>query len=148
MSEQVIRVLLIEDTVAEAKTIQSLLKMSSAMKFEVDWVSSLTDGLRKLAESSYDVVLSDLQLPEGYGLETFRMVQDQARDLPILLLTNIEDDTVARRALAAGAQDYLIKSQIDSKRLKKALLYGIERHKLVKELRDRYESRISELQAV
>lgn len=147
MTERIINVLHIEDTTAEAKTIQRLLSISSGVTFEIDWVQSLTAGLRKLADASYDVVLSDLQLPEGYGLETFRMVQGQAADLPIILLTNIEDETVALRALASGAQDYLIKSQIDSKRLKRALLYGIERHRLVKELRDRYETRIDELQA-
>lgn len=146
MTKPIIRLLMIEDTTVQARLVQKLLSTAKNVTFEYQWVMNLTDGLKQLAENNYDIVLTDLQLPEGYGLESFRMVQEHALDLPIVLLTNIEDEIVALKAIAAGAQDYLIKSQIDAAKLERALRYALERHKLVAELRTRYEARIEELQ--
>lgn len=145
MKEKVIKLLMIEDSMVEARAIQQLLARSKHVHFDVEWVQSLTNGLKQLAENDFDLVLTDLQLHDGYGLGTFRLVQEHALDIPIVLMTNIQDETVALKAIASGAQDYLVKTQTDHRRLIMVLQYALERHRIVAELRERYESRIAEL---
>ncbi len=145
MARPTIKVLHIEDTPTEAKLIHRHLERARNIEFEVEWVQSLTAGLKRLAEEQYDVVLTDLQLPDNYGLGTLHLVQDQANNLPIVLLTNIDEEQMSINALQAGAQDYLIKTKVDSHWLGKCLRFAIERHRIMSELRDRYEQRIDEL---
>ena len=146
MDKPIIRLLHIEDTTTEAIMVKQLLSRSKQFQFEIEWAPLLMEGLKRLADETFDVVLSDLQLPDGYGLSTFQLVQDQAYDVPIVILTNIDDDLVGIKAIQAGAQDYLIKSQIDSNRLVRTLCFAIERHRILSELRSRYEERIGELE--
>lgn len=141
-----IRVLHIEDTTSEARLIHQLLGRSKNPIFEIEWASELRKGLMLLAEKSYDLVISDLQLPDAYGLGTFRLVQDHALNVPIILLTNIEDDRLALQAIDAGAQDYVRKSQLDGDRLINVVRFAIGRHRLMSEMRDRYESTLAELE--
>lgn len=145
MAKPIITLLHIEDTPTEAHLIHHYLERSRDIQFEVEWVQSLTAGLKRLAEGKYDVVLTDLQLPDNYGLDTLRLVQNQATHLPVVLLTNIDEKQMCTNALKAGAQDYLIKTKIDSYWLCRSLAFAIERHSMLNELRDRYEERIAEL---
>ena len=145
MNEKKIKLLLIEDNVAQAQLVKKMLDSVENHEYEIEWVNTIRDGLKILADKRFDIILTDLQLHGGYGLETLRMVQDQAHDLPIVVVTSLEDENIANKAIQSGAQDYLMKSRLDSQRLDRAIRYGILRHELVNELRSRYEERIEEL---
>lgn len=145
MEKQTVRILHIEDTAAEAILIHKLLEGTRLVKIDVTWVRSLTDGLKRLAEDKFDVVLTDLQLPDSYGMGTFRLVQDHALHLPIVLLTNIDEPQMSLNAIQSGAQDYLLKSRIDTSMMEDRLRFAIERHHISSELRQGYEKRIREL---
>ena len=147
MTKKIIRVLLIEDTTIQARTVKHMLSSSDRIHFHVEWAASLSAGLQELARGDFDVALCDLQLHDSYGVGTLHRIQNQAGCIPIVLLTNLEDDVLKYQALSSGAQDYLIKSQIDAKQLITALDHAIERHKLFVEMRRAYESRIVELEA-
>ena len=145
MTKKTINVLLIEDTTVQVRTVKHMLSSSDRIHFSVEHANSLADGLRLLASADTDVVLCDLQLHDSYGVGTLHRLQNQAQDIPIVLLTNLEDEVLKYEALSSGAQDYLIKSQIDSKGLIRALDHAIERHKLFTEMQRGYEARITEL---
>ncbi len=145
MNKPIIRLLIIEDTAIQMKTIGHMLESSTRFEFVTDWATNLVDGLKLLSEKEFDVILSDLQLHDSYGVGTLHRLQNQAQSKPIVLLTNIEDEVLEREALSSGAQDYLIKSQIDPKGLIRALDHAIERHRLFAEMQRSYEARIAEL---
>jgi PAS domain S-box-containing protein len=135
MSEEVIRVLLIEDNPGDARLIQELLAEASAANFTLDCANELSAGLRRLAKNDTDVVLLDLGLPDSQGLDTFTTTHDQVRNVPIVVLTGLDDETLATRAMRAGAQDYLAKGNMDGDLLTRTIRYAIERKRAAKALR-------------
>ncbi|HYV43497.1 MAG TPA: ATP-binding protein, partial [Myxococcaceae bacterium] len=90
-------------------------------------VERLQDGLAHLRHSSFDVVLLDLSLPDAQGVETVAQTYATRRDVPIVILTGLDDEQVAIQAMHAGAQDYLVKGQFDHHLLARAILYARER---------------------
>ena len=135
MAEKPIRVLLIEDSSAQAKLIRDFLERSEASSFEVCWEDRLSTGLNLLAQGGIDIVLLDLTLPDAEGLESFNRAYAQAPAVPIVVLTGLEDESVAAQALQNGAQDYLAKKEVRHDSLVRSLRYAIERKRLEVELR-------------
>ncbi len=88
---------------------------------------TLSDGLEKLAEIHPDIILLDLSLPDSQGFETFDRTIAAAPKIPIVMLTGLADDDLAIRAVQAGAQDYLVKGQVDGNLLARTIRYAIER---------------------
>jgi len=138
-----IRVLLVEDNPADARlVVEALSEANSAAAgqpefaaFEVACADCLATGLERLAQAAWDVLLLDLSLPDSQGLATFARVFQPAPAVPILLLTGLEDETLAMQAIQAGAQDYLLKGQVTAPLLARAIRYAIERGRLIAELR-------------
>jgi PAS domain-containing protein len=91
-------------------------------------------GLERLVEGGIDVVLLDLGLPDSRGLETLNRAHTQAPEVPIVVLTGLADETVGVKAVQEGAQDYLVKGQVDGDVLVRAIRYGIERKRAEKAL--------------
>lgn len=127
MDDRQINVLLIEDNPGDAALIRVLLEEVEGTPFALERVDRLTAGLERLARGGIDVVLLDLSLPESQGLPTFLRAKSHAPNLPILVLTGLDDETLAVRAVQAGAQDYLVKGGVTSAVLSRALRYAIER---------------------
>jgi len=128
------KVLLIEDIQEYVQLINEMLKGAKDVRFHLDCVDCLSTGLKRLAGERIDVVLLDLGLPDSKGLGTFTKVHNQAPEVPIVVLTGLDDEELANRAVRDGAQDYLVKSQVDSNLLERALRYAIERKRAEKEL--------------
>ena len=84
-----------------------------------------------LAHERFDAVLLDMMLPGGSGIEAFTRVRELCPDIPVIVLMGIKDETLAIKAVGMGAQDYLVKGTIDGRVLKRAILYAIERRRLV-----------------
>jgi two-component sensor histidine kinase len=130
------RVLVIEDNPGDARLIHEMFRQSASHKdAQVVTVDLLEKGLRYLDEQFVDVVLLDLGLPDSDGLETFVAVQQHAPTTPVIVFTGLLDDETAARALRDGAQDYLIKGQIDADRLVRSVRYAIERKHAEEQLR-------------
>ncbi|MDH7485259.1 MAG: response regulator [Anaerolineae bacterium] len=125
----VIRVLLVEDNPGDARLIREMLSEVREVTFDVQRADRLSASLERLAEGGIDVVLLDLSLPDSQGLETFARVYAQAPEVPVVLLTGLDDADLAVRAVREGAQDYLVKGQLDSGLLARAIRYAIERHR-------------------
>jgi two-component system, cell cycle sensor histidine kinase and response regulator CckA len=125
-----IRVLLVEDNPGDARLIQEMLFEVKNTSFKLEWVDRLFKALDRLPQGNIDVVLLDLTMPDSSGLDTFTRLHSQNPRVPIIPLTGIDDETFAMNALRAGAQDYLVKGEVESKLLAGAIRYAIERKKV------------------
>jgi signal transduction histidine kinase len=136
-------VLLLEDNPGDARLIEHHVNNPNVQAFVDDvsltHVKTLTDGLEELESNLYDVLLLDLGLPESTGIETLERVAETDPDLPIIVLTGLDNEQVAVQAIQAGAQDYLQKGNLDSDRLVRALRYAVERHEQERELQRKTE---------
>lgn len=131
---QIIKCLLFEDNQSSAELIKQSLRYSSDVQYETDTVGSLSAGLEKLSSSEYRVILLDLSLTDSEGLETFVKVHRVAAHLPIIIVTSLDDEETAINAIQAGAQDYVIKGQVEGKDLLRTIYYAIERKSSQREL--------------
>jgi DNA-binding NarL/FixJ family response regulator len=122
-----IRVLQIEDNLADARLIRELVTEASSVGFTWENVERLNAASDILRVQPFDLVLLDLSLPDSQGLETFNRLQPHALCLPIVVLTGLDNELVGTQAVRAGAQDYLVKGQLDGERLVRVLRYAIER---------------------
>ncbi|MEM9214464.1 MAG: response regulator [Cyanobacteria bacterium P01_F01_bin.150] len=134
-----IEVLLVEDNRAEARLLQELLKGSPRNRFHLVHVLRLGDAIARLSEHSFDVILLDLTLPDSVGLQSLQTLLDHVQSLPIVVLTNTNDDELAIDAVRQGAQDYLIKRQVNQDMLVRSLRYAIERKQAAEALREANE---------
>jgi PAS domain S-box-containing protein len=135
MNTDVIRVLLIEDNPGDARLVRENLALSGTPAFHLDWAPDLAAGLQHLAENTVDAVLLDLGLPDSSGIATFEKVRARLSQVPVILLTGLEDDALASQAMRSGAQDYLVKSDVSGRLLGRMILYAIERKRTVEALR-------------
>lgn len=122
-----IRVLLVEDNPGDARLVQEMLLESGIGHFGLTHVSKLGDALRCLGDGDFEAVLLDLGLPDAYGLEALSLVNEVAPEVPIVILSALEDERVAVEALQRGAQDYLVKGQGGGHLLSRSIRYAIER---------------------
>lgn len=126
-----VRVLLVEDTELEAQVVESVLRQYS---FIVHRAGRLADALAALQSQELDVILSDLGLPDSDGLETLEALRQQSPATPIVVMTGRTDESTALRAVAAGAQDYLVKGSTDANALVRAIRYAVERGRAAEEI--------------
>ncbi len=126
------RVLLVEDNQGDAGLVRFALRAESGAdySFSAAHVVRLEDALESLREKPFDLVLLDLSLPDAQGLETLARIREAAPDLPIVIITGLNDDSMAVEAVRGGAQDYLVKGQTDSHAVIRAILYSIERKRI------------------
>lgn len=136
MGEDSIAVLLVEDSLADTALLMELLQESDAACWQVTHAKRMGQALEHLAIAEFDVVLLDLSLPDSQGLDTIAHVQAAVPHLPIVVLTGLQDKTLARQAVAQGAQDYLVKGQLSSELLLKTVSYAIERSHILKRLQE------------
>jgi signal transduction histidine kinase len=130
------KVLLVEDNVGFAYGVRDALVRQSAERFEVMEARTLADALEILQREEVDVVLLDLGLPDSSRLSTFSRTYACASDTAIIILTVLNDDGVAMQAVRAGAQDYLVKSEVEGNLLVRSIRYAIERNSVGKSLRE------------
>ncbi len=129
--QDIINVLLVDDDEGDRRLVQQILvKTSQQIKFTVESVDRLSTAIEYLSNDKYDVVLLDLGLPDSEGLETFAALHTKIPQVPIIVLSGTTDETLAIKAVQKGAQDYLIKGQLDGNTLARAICYAIERKKL------------------
>ncbi|MEH1938154.1 MAG: hybrid sensor histidine kinase/response regulator [Nostoc sp.] len=147
-----VKILLIEDNLAEAKLLQEFLMQAQSQEFTLVHVKRLGEALQELTQCNYDVILLDLTLPDSEGLSSLPPLIGQAPSVAIVVLTNTNDEELAIEAVRQGAQDYLVKRQVNPDVLVRSLRYAIERKQLLESLRTvnqtlqiRVEERTAEL---
>lgn len=135
MANSPVRVLLVEDGPGYAQLLRKTLAEETNPAFHVDEANRVQTALKRLAQGGIDVVLLDLYLPDSNGLETFATLRANAPDVPVVVLTVVDNDAVAVEAVRQGAQDFLVKGQVDGKTLSRVMRYAIERHLMQQALR-------------
>jgi len=133
MDNKLINVLLIEDNPDDAFLLQETLAEARGARFHIEVASRLSKGLERLVKEGIEVVLLDLSLPDSRGHDTFKTVRREAPGVPIVLLTGLDDENLAMEAAHEGAQDYLLKGEVDANSLSRSIRYAIERHRLLME---------------
>jgi signal transduction histidine kinase len=130
MKEKVLQVLLVEDNAGDARLIREMFSNEGPGIFELTHFLRMREAEMHLAKCEVDIVLLDMGLPDGHGVDTVRRALAVAPDVPVIVLTGLDDEALAAEAMNEGAQDYLIKGQIENRALPRALRHAIERHRL------------------
>ena len=129
MEGKELRVLLIEDNPGDARLVQEMLAEVRGRKFRIQCADSLMQALNTLAQSEFDVALMDLSLPDSQGTQTFTAIHSHTPDLPVVVLTGLDSEEMARDTVRVGVQDYLVKGKLTSDILVRALEYAVIRQK-------------------
>jgi diguanylate cyclase (GGDEF)-like protein len=147
MNPVAITVLLIEDNRGDARLIGHMLSQAQAMQFELSWVEDLIDGIAHLRAQRVDIVLLDLGLPKCTGLESLkRLLAAVPSAPPVIVLSGMSDEVLTLQAVQVGAQDYLIKGNVDPSLLARSIRYALERSHAKQALRranDELERRVA-----
>ncbi len=136
---EIIRVLLVEDNPGDACLVEEMLGEAAASPFILKHVESVGQALTSLTAEDFQIILLDLSLPDGHGFGTIERMRKVAANIPIVVLTGLDDERIAIKALQGGAQDYLVKGQMSSTLLIRSIRYAIERKRSEEELRDERE---------
>jgi diguanylate cyclase (GGDEF)-like protein/PAS domain S-box-containing protein len=140
MNKKSIKVLLlVEDNPADVRLLREMFHEQSSHHAELTQVETMGQAEKHLAGSAVDIILLDLSLPDAQGLESIRRARAVAPRIPLVVLTALDDESMAAQALQEGVQDYLIKGQIDARGLLRALRYAVERKSMEEELFDEKE---------
>jgi DNA-binding response OmpR family regulator len=130
-----LKILLIEDNLAEARLFQEFFKEIKSQEFNLVHVQKLQNGINKLNSETYDLILLDLTLPDSDGLSSIPQLLDKDPNTAIVVLTNTNDTELAIEAVRQGAQDYLVKRQVKPDILVRSCKYAIERKRVLEQLR-------------
>lgn len=130
MSAQELKVLLIEDNPGDAFLIKFYLGESAAPIFHVSHAETVKAGLQLLSETKFDLILSDMNLPDSFGMDTIKTIVSNYPGNLIMVLTGLADEEVGLETVRFGAQDYLVKGKFDGKVLISSVLFAFERFKL------------------
>ncbi|MFA7430080.1 MAG: diguanylate cyclase [Rhodospirillaceae bacterium] len=130
MQRETLNILLVEDNIGDARLIEVLLAEEAGQDLFLTHVTRLADAVGRLHAARYDVVLLDLSLPDSHGLETVVSLRRQAGNVPVVVLSGMDNEQVALSALQSGAEDYLVKGRADGNLIKRSILYALERHRI------------------
>ncbi|HZD55546.1 MAG TPA: GGDEF domain-containing response regulator [Anaerolineales bacterium] len=131
-----IEVLVVEDDPEFASMLEAILSEATSGQFNPVLVETLEGTLIRLQKQDFDVILLDLFLPDCQGQQTFRKIIEVVPEVPIVVVTGMDDKSQAIQSVREGAQDYLVKGDLDVNQLIRSLLYAIERHRSRRVLQD------------
>ncbi|MEH2080210.1 MAG: hybrid sensor histidine kinase/response regulator [Nostoc sp.] len=155
MEKLTIHILLVEDSASDAYLLHRIFLNSDREQWQILHVERLSEAIEASRENSasthnnsqiksrkqhrFDLVLLDLSLPDCIGLDTLKEFKAAVPDIPVVVLTGVDDEDLALQALAEGAQDYLVKDKMTIQRLVRAIRYAIERSEILNQLRESEE---------
>jgi len=119
------RILIVEDSLGTVEIIIDLLNKIRPDFYRVTHASDIEDAIRQLSENVVDVILLDLHLPDGVGVEAVRAVRQAAGRTPIVAITGMDDESLALACIDAGAIDYLFKNDLRTTHLRRAICYAV-----------------------
>ncbi|NQV23313.1 MAG: SpoIIE family protein phosphatase [Rhodopirellula sp.] len=124
-----IRLLLVEDSQSDAELFEIYLQQIRSADYQIQVADTLADGIAVMKSQPLDIVLVDLNLPDSFGIDTCRKLHAASPATPIIVLTGLADEQKALEAMQVGAQDYLVKGEINGSLLSRAIRYSIERQR-------------------
>jgi len=127
MNDGIVTILLIEDNPGDARHVEEILTEVRGFSYRYERADRLAGGLSLLEANDIDIVLLDLNLPDSSGYETYQQLQGHYPDVPVILLTGLEDEELGLRAVRDGAQDYLAKGNLEGNLLARSIRYAMER---------------------
>lgn len=127
-------ILLVEDNPGDVRLVEVMLDQPSNSGFRLTCVNNMAEAITAIGSNGFDVALLDMSLPDGEGIENITRLKSRAPSMPIVVMTGRADEAFAINAVKAGAQDYLVKGQIDELQLSRALHYSIERKNLQEQI--------------
>lgn len=137
-----LRVLLVEDNPGDARLFREALRNSKTDEFELEWVPRFSKAQARLALGQVDVVVVDLLLPDSFGMDTMSRLRELAPNVPMVVLTGVDEDDMATQVIQEGAQDYLPKSLLEaqgipyaSEAITRCLRYSVERARIANDAR-------------
>ena len=144
MANKVYSILLVEDNPGDARLVKEMLReIEDRFTCSLTHVTSLAEAIAFLDQNAPDIIFLDLSLPDASGLRSAGRIIDAYHQLPVVILTGLDDESIGLEAVHRGAQDYLVKGQLDSRLFTRVMLYSIERkqaelekEKLITELQD------------
>ncbi|MBS4057348.1 MAG: response regulator [Bacteroidales bacterium] len=139
MKKDYINLLLIEDNPGDARLIKEYLQAQNSPNIFITWVDRLGKIVDQANELIFDVILLDLNLPDSSGLETVERTITLVPDIPIVVLTGIDDDQLTEKIIQVGAQDYLSKSAINTELLLHSIKYASDRHVFIRRIKESHE---------
>ncbi len=125
-----LHVLLVEDNRGDERLVREMLKSAQDVEICLSHADSVTQAEETVPALQPEIILLDLCLPDDQGIETFRHMRKSAPEVPIVVLTGTDDQALGLEAVQEGAQDYLVKGEINAKSLLHAVLYAAERKKV------------------
>jgi signal transduction histidine kinase len=128
--KKTLRVLLVEDNAGDARLLREMFSKERPGSFELTHKTRMSEAEIHLARGGVDVVLLDMGLPDGHGIENLRRARAAAPDVVMMVLTGLDDEGLAAEAIKEGAQDYLIKGQIENRALPRALRHAMDRQRM------------------
>ncbi|MCP4251965.1 MAG: GGDEF domain-containing response regulator [Candidatus Scalindua sp.] len=129
MDGKIIKILYVEDEIDHAILIGELIEEIKNVNYEMTHVQQLEEALLELDNERYDIVMLDLSLPDKQGVDTITTVCERAPGIPVVVMTSMKDESMAIKALQKGAEEFLVKGDINSHALSRVLRYAIMRHK-------------------
>jgi two-component system sensor histidine kinase/response regulator len=141
--KEIFRILLVEDNPGDVELMRRSLLVAESSRFEVHHADRLDTALERMREASFDLIVVDLSLPDSFGLESFAAVKEKAQDIPVVVLTGFEDETLGTNLMHLGAQDYVVKWQLQGNALVRCLRNAIEREGIDAELKRARETALA-----
>ena len=141
--------MIVEDNPGDALIINEMLKEIYNDKFVLAHFKRVEEGLKHIDEG-FDILLLDLNLPDSHGVETFKTMNTHVPELPIIILTGLNDENLAINIVSEGAQDYLVKGQIDEQLLSRSIKYSIERKNIERDLKkseEKYKQMVEKIES-
>src|ERR1700676_1065186 len=127
MNKGIKKILVIEDNLGDVRLLREMFNDQETYNVELIHMGSMSEAEKYLANHEVSVILLDLGLPDAQGLEAVRRTHAVAPQVTLVVLTGLDDEVLSAQALQEGAQDYLVKGQIETRRLPRALRYAVER---------------------
>jgi signal transduction histidine kinase len=130
VNKTMLQVLLVEDNASDARLLREMLGKEKQGNFELTHLTHMREAEIRLSEGGVDIVLLDLGLPDGHGIEILSRARAASPTVVMIVLTGFDDEAMVTAAMKAGAQDYLVKGQIENRALPQALRHAVERQRL------------------
>ncbi len=143
MTQQELKVLLIEDNPGDAFLMKFYLGESTSPIFHVSHSEDVKGGLELLSKEKFDIILSDMNLPDSFGVETIKSILTNYPGNLVIVLTGLTDEQVGLETVRYGAQDFLVKGKFDGKVLISSVMFSFERFKLNKQI-DNFSKQLGE----
>lgn len=136
MDKKIYKILLIEDDEGDVFLFQEIVQEIKSFTLKIQVESNLESGFNAIVNNDFDVVLTDLGLPDSTGIDTLKKLVEKFPQVPFVVLTGLDDDEAGLLAIKYGAQDYIVKGAYDAEKIEQTIRYSFSRKQVANELKE------------